>query len=125
MFYFKLSIIFPGGFCVNKKCPAKSLAVYSGDQKERSALLGVEIPLCRNPKIWFCCPKLLCFFLFLQAPPSEKLPVAYLMDSIVKNVGKEYVPAFAKNLVLTFLRVFEKVRTLSEEFGILNKTCSW
>ncbi|NXO27737.1 PCF11 protein, partial [Cisticola juncidis] len=49
------------------------------------------------------------FFLLLQAPASEKLPVMYLMDSIVKNVGREYLTAFTKNLVATFICVFEKV----------------
>ncbi|XP_019064004.2 pre-mRNA cleavage complex 2 protein Pcf11 isoform X3 [Fukomys damarensis] len=44
-----------------------------------------------------------------KAPSSEKLPVMYLMDSIVKNVGREYLTAFTKNLVATFICVFEKV----------------
>ncbi|KAM4620686.1 pre-mRNA cleavage complex 2 protein Pcf11 isoform 2-T2 [Polymixia lowei] len=44
-----------------------------------------------------------------KAPPSEKLPVLYLVDSIVKNVGGEYVAVFAKNLVTSFICVFEKV----------------
>uniref|UniRef100_A0A8D0DJV8 Pre-mRNA cleavage complex 2 protein Pcf11 n=1 Tax=Salvator merianae TaxID=96440 RepID=A0A8D0DJV8_SALMN len=44
-----------------------------------------------------------------KAPSNEKLPVMYLMDSIVKNVGREYLAAFTKNLVTTFVNVFEKV----------------
>ncbi|KAF6740011.1 Pre-mRNA cleavage complex 2 protein Pcf11 [Oryzias melastigma] len=44
-----------------------------------------------------------------KAPPSEKLPVLYLVDSIVKNVGGEYLAEFAKNLVTSFICVFEKV----------------
>uniref|UniRef100_A0A6J0UT11 Pre-mRNA cleavage complex 2 protein Pcf11 n=1 Tax=Pogona vitticeps TaxID=103695 RepID=A0A6J0UT11_9SAUR len=44
-----------------------------------------------------------------KAPSNEKLPVMYLMDSIVKNVGREYLAAFTKNLVATFVNVFEKV----------------
>ncbi|XP_029923941.1 pre-mRNA cleavage complex 2 protein Pcf11 [Myripristis murdjan] len=44
-----------------------------------------------------------------KAPPSEKLPVLYLVDSIVKNVGGEYLAVFAKNLVTSFICVFEKV----------------
>ncbi|XP_069495971.1 pre-mRNA cleavage complex 2 protein Pcf11 [Ambystoma mexicanum] len=44
-----------------------------------------------------------------KAPTAEKLPVMYLMDSIVKNVGREYLDAFSKNLVSTFVNVFEKV----------------
>ncbi|XP_068021585.1 uncharacterized protein [Melanerpes formicivorus] len=46
-----------------------------------------------------------------KAPPSQKLPVIYLMDSIVKHVGGAYLQAFAPNLVETFLSVFEKVDT--------------
>ncbi|XP_051881877.1 pre-mRNA cleavage complex 2 protein Pcf11 [Pristis pectinata] len=44
-----------------------------------------------------------------KAPVSEKLPVMYLMDSIVKNVGGSYITLFAQNLGLTFASVFEKV----------------
>ncbi|KAG8453082.1 hypothetical protein GDO86_004771 [Hymenochirus boettgeri] len=44
-----------------------------------------------------------------KAPTTEKLPVMYLMDSIVKNVGRDYLAAFSKNLVTTFINVFEKV----------------
>ncbi|XP_053312660.1 pre-mRNA cleavage complex 2 protein Pcf11 isoform X2 [Spea bombifrons] len=44
-----------------------------------------------------------------KAPTTEKLPVMYLMDSIVKNVGRDYLAAFAKILVSTFVNVFEKV----------------
>ncbi|XP_030636860.1 pre-mRNA cleavage complex 2 protein Pcf11 isoform X2 [Chanos chanos] len=45
----------------------------------------------------------------IKAPPAEKLPVLYLVDSIVKNVGGEYLDVFAKNLVTSFICVFEKV----------------
>ncbi|XP_075707509.1 pre-mRNA cleavage complex 2 protein Pcf11 isoform X2 [Rhinoderma darwinii] len=44
-----------------------------------------------------------------KASSTEKLPVMYLMDSIVKNVGRDYPTAFAKNIVSTFVNVFEKV----------------
>uniref|UniRef100_A0A7N8YLW1 Pre-mRNA cleavage complex 2 protein Pcf11 n=1 Tax=Mastacembelus armatus TaxID=205130 RepID=A0A7N8YLW1_9TELE len=45
----------------------------------------------------------------LKAPATEKLPVLYLVDSIVKNVGGEYLEVFAKNLISSFICVFEKV----------------
>ncbi|XP_031427499.1 pre-mRNA cleavage complex 2 protein Pcf11 isoform X2 [Clupea harengus] len=45
----------------------------------------------------------------VKAPTAEKLPVLYLVDSIVKNIGGEYLAVFAKNLVTTFICVFEKV----------------
>ncbi|KAI3374052.1 hypothetical protein L3Q82_022618 [Scortum barcoo] len=44
-----------------------------------------------------------------KAPSTEKLPVLYLVDSIVKNVGGEYLAVFAKNLITSFICVFEKV----------------
>ncbi|XP_034405595.1 pre-mRNA cleavage complex 2 protein Pcf11 [Cyclopterus lumpus] len=44
-----------------------------------------------------------------KAPSAEKLPVLYLVDSIVKNVGGEYLAVFAKNLITSFICVFEKV----------------
>ncbi|XP_047234841.1 pre-mRNA cleavage complex 2 protein Pcf11 isoform X1 [Girardinichthys multiradiatus] len=44
-----------------------------------------------------------------KAPAAEKLPVLYLVDSIVKNVGGEYLAVFAKNLIPSFICVFEKV----------------
>ncbi|XP_062867063.1 pre-mRNA cleavage complex 2 protein Pcf11 [Trichomycterus rosablanca] len=44
-----------------------------------------------------------------KAPPAEKLPVMYLVDSIVKNVGRQYLDVFTKNLVSSFICVFEKV----------------
>ncbi|KAM9365015.1 LOW QUALITY PROTEIN: pre-mRNA cleavage complex 2 protein Pcf11-like [Pholidichthys leucotaenia] len=44
-----------------------------------------------------------------KVPPEQKLPVLYLMDSIVKNVGGEFLEAFAENLVASFMGVFEKV----------------
>uniref|UniRef100_A0A4W3JWC6 Pre-mRNA cleavage complex 2 protein Pcf11 n=1 Tax=Callorhinchus milii TaxID=7868 RepID=A0A4W3JWC6_CALMI len=44
-----------------------------------------------------------------KASTSEKLPIMYLMDSIVKNVGGSYISLFAQNIVSTFACVFEKV----------------
>ncbi|XP_016845564.2 uncharacterized protein LOC100121739 isoform X3 [Nasonia vitripennis] len=46
----------------------------------------------------------------LQKVSSEiKLPVLYLIDSIVKNVNRAYLGLFTKNIVNTFCSVFEKV----------------
>jgi len=57
-----------------------------------------------------CCVLNLSSSLLLQAPSAEKLPVLYLVDSIVKNVGGEYLAVFAKNLITSFICVFEKVQ---------------
>ncbi|XP_039265316.2 uncharacterized protein LOC120340977 isoform X1 [Styela clava] len=42
-----------------------------------------------------------------KAPSNGKLPLMYLMDSIVKNVKKNYVPLFAENLVKSFNTTFD------------------
>ncbi|PSN35931.1 hypothetical protein C0J52_07162 [Blattella germanica] len=44
-----------------------------------------------------------------QVPAERKLPVLYLIDSIVKNVGDTYTTLFTQNIVSTFCSVFEKV----------------
>ncbi|XP_054160515.1 polyadenylation and cleavage factor homolog 11-like [Oppia nitens] len=40
---------------------------------------------------------------------DKKLPILYLLDSIIKNVGNTYVNLFTQNIVSTFCDVFEKV----------------
>lgn len=41
-----------------------------------------------------------------------KLPILYLIDSIVKNVGNKYKQLFASNIVNMFCSVFEKVNII-------------
>ncbi|KAG0706570.1 Pre-mRNA cleavage complex 2 protein Pcf11 [Chionoecetes opilio] len=45
----------------------------------------------------------------VSVPGAQKLPVMYLIDSIMKNVGSQYVKLFAFNIIATFCCVFEKV----------------
>ncbi|XP_050689942.1 uncharacterized protein LOC126982137 isoform X2 [Eriocheir sinensis] len=40
---------------------------------------------------------------------TQKLPTMYLIDSIMKNVGSQYIKLFAHNIIPTFCCVFEKV----------------
>ncbi|KAI4793642.1 hypothetical protein KUCAC02_032585, partial [Chaenocephalus aceratus] len=42
-------------------------------------------------------------------PVRREASRLYLVDSIVKNVGGEYLAVFAKNLITSFICVFEKV----------------
>ena len=55
-----------------------------------------------------------------------KLPVLYLVDSIVKNIGAAYTTLFTQNIVSTFCSVFEKVFERKERniniSNILNTT---
>uniref|UniRef100_A0A1Q3FY43 Pre-mRNA cleavage complex 2 protein Pcf11 n=1 Tax=Culex tarsalis TaxID=7177 RepID=A0A1Q3FY43_CULTA len=44
-----------------------------------------------------------------QVQPEVKLPILYLIDSIVKNVGKQYQSLFSQVIVSTFCGVFETV----------------
>ena len=52
----------------------------------------------------------------IKFPPQKKvsfdvkLPILYLIDSIVKNVGDKYKQLFAQNIVNIFCGVFEKVK---------------
>ncbi|XP_035240197.1 uncharacterized protein LOC118209147 [Anguilla anguilla] len=45
----------------------------------------------------------------VKAPATQKLPVLYLVDSIVKNLKGHYLAEFAKNITILFVSVFEKV----------------
>ncbi|KAK3923779.1 Pre-mRNA cleavage complex 2 protein Pcf11 [Frankliniella fusca] len=44
-----------------------------------------------------------------KVPSSVKLPILYLIDSIIKNVGKVYITLFSRNIVQSFSTVFEQV----------------
>ncbi|XP_041449196.1 uncharacterized protein LOC111078155 isoform X2 [Drosophila obscura] len=45
-----------------------------------------------------------------QVPPEFKLPILYLIDSIIKNVKSSYVQLFAQCIVNIFLNAFESVQ---------------
>ncbi|XP_055614328.1 pre-mRNA cleavage complex 2 protein Pcf11-like isoform X2 [Uranotaenia lowii] len=44
-----------------------------------------------------------------QVQPDVKLPILYLVDSIVKNVGRQYKAIFSQVIVTMFVGVFESV----------------
>ena len=48
-------------------------------------------------------------FYFQVTSKKMRLVMLYLIDSIVKNVGDEYIRHFSKNLVKNFAYVFENV----------------
>ena len=45
----------------------------------------------------------------IKAPSNQKLPVIYLINSIVKKVGEYYKKGFSNNLVKVFAHIFERV----------------
>ncbi|XP_023168647.2 uncharacterized protein LOC111597926 isoform X2 [Drosophila hydei] len=45
-----------------------------------------------------------------QVPPEFKLPILYLIDSIIKNVKSSYVQLFGQCIVNIFLNAFESVQ---------------
>ena len=51
-----------------------------------------------------------CTFFVSQVPQQTKLPSLYLLDSIVKNVGGEYLHLVAQIMEKSFTCVFEKVQ---------------
>jgi hypothetical protein len=51
-----------------------------------------------------------------------KLPVLYLVDSIVKNYGRAYTQLFTQNIVSSFCSVFEKVLFFARNGKQTNKT---
>lgn len=44
-----------------------------------------------------------------QVNPDIKLPVLYLVDSIIKNVGGAYTQKFSQSIVNMFTRTFKQV----------------
>ena len=44
-----------------------------------------------------------------KVPTNQKLPLMYLMDSILKNVGKDFINCFQTNLINTFTNTFFNV----------------
>ena len=54
---------------------------------------------------------------------KQKVPVLYLVDSILKNVGKDYVDLFSRNIAQVFVSAFEHVDTKSRNnFSRVRKT---
>lgn len=57
-----------------------------------------------------------------QLQVKQKLPILYLIDSIVKNVGEEYKQLFQQEIVGIFVDVFDKVMTVIIQFTPLTLT---
>lgn len=49
------------------------------------------------------------YFSSMQVQPDIKLPVLYLVDSIIKNVGGAYTQKFSQIIVNMFTKTFKQV----------------
>lgn len=46
---------------------------------------------------------------YIQVQADSKLPVLYLIDSVIKNIGQPYIPLFVKNIEKIFASTFLQV----------------
>lgn len=52
-----------------------------------------------------------------RVQPASKVPILFLLDSLVKNGGHAYVEAFGRNIVNAFLDAFRQVCSATATAG--------